>query len=104
MSKIAEFAGQVLDLVSDETEIAKETILSKSRRAEVVDARHVVIKLLHSKDVYPKRIAEIFNLSPRTVHYIITQFDVRLQSNKALRNIFAKITKQLGNNYEVTWK
>lgn len=104
MSKIVEFADRVLNLVTTETEIPKELILSKSRTAEVVDARHLAIKLLHTKDIYPKRIAEVFGMSPRTVHYIITQFDTRIQANKSLRNNFAKIAKQLGNNNEITWK
>lgn len=98
MSKIAEFANHVLDLVSVETEIAKELILSKSRAAEVVDARHLAIMLLHSKDVYPKRIAEIFNMSPRSIRHIITTFDSRIQTNKPLRYNLAKIRKQLGDN------
>lgn len=104
MTKIAEFAGRVIDLVSRETEIPRELILSKSRVAEVVDARHLAIMLLHSKDVYPNRIAEVFGLSARSVHYIITSFDARIRANNPLRNNFAKIAKQLGNNFEVTWK
>lgn len=104
MPKLAELTDRIMALVSEEMEMPKEIILSKSRTAEAVDARHLAIKLLHTKDIYPKRIAEIFNMSPRTVHYIITQFDARLQVNKSLRNNFAKIAKQLGNNNEITWK
>ena len=48
MSKIAEFTDRVITLVSEETDIPREAILSKSRTAEVVDARHLAIKLLHS--------------------------------------------------------
>lgn len=104
MPKIAEFADNVLELVADELEVPKEEILSKSRAAEVVDARHLAIMLLHSKDIYPKRIAGIFGLSARSIHYIITSFDARVRANKAPLNNFAKIAKQLGDNYEVTWK
>lgn len=104
MSKIAEFTDRVITLVSEETDIPREAILSKSRTAEVVDARHLAIKLLHSKDVYPKRIAEFFGITPRSVHYIITTFDTRLQANKSLRSIYAKIAKQLGDNSEIAMK
>lgn len=41
MPKIYQFADIVLDAVSEELEIAKESILSKSRHAEIVDARHM---------------------------------------------------------------
>lgn len=104
MPKLLELASSVIDLVANELEVSKEQILSKSRITEVVDARHLVIRLLHSKDIYPSRIASIFGLSPRCIHYIITTFDARLQTNKSLRNNYAKIAKQLGNNIETTMK
>lgn len=104
MPKIAEFANIVIDLVSDELEVPKELILSKCRTAEVVDARHMAAMLLHSYNIYPSRIAPIFNLSPRSIHYAITSFDARIQTNKSLRNGYAKIAKQLADNYEATMK
>ena len=104
MPRILEYASSVIDLVADELEVSRELILSKSRTAEVVDARHLAIRLLHCKDIYPSRIASIFGLSQRSIHYIITTFDARLQANKSLRNIHAKIAKQLGNNSETTMK
>lgn len=104
MPRILEYASFVIDLVADELEVSRELIFSKSRTAEAVDARHLAIRLLHSKDIYPSHIASVFGLSPRSIHYIITTFDARLQANKSLRNIHAKITKQLGNNSETTMK
>lgn len=104
MPRILEYASSVIDLVANELEISRELILSKSRTTEAVDARHLAIRLLHGKDIYPSRIAAIFNLSPRSIHYIITTFDARLQANKSLRNNYAKIAKQLGNNSEITMK
>lgn len=98
MPKIAELAGHVIELVAHETEIPEEAILSKSRTAEVVDARHLAIKLLHQKDIYTKRIAEIFGMSPRSVRHIITTFDARIQTNRSLGYNLAKIRKQLGDN------
>lgn len=96
MPKIAELADRLLDFIADETEIPKELILSKSRAAEVVDARHLAIKLLHSKDIYPSRIAAIFGMSPRSVRHAVTAFDSRIQANKALGYNLAKIRRQLG--------
>lgn len=104
MPKIAELASTVLDLVAGELEVSRDSILSKSRHAEIVDARHMAAKLLHANNVYPARIAEIFHLSPRNIHYVITSFDARIQTNRKLRNIYAKLAKQLGNNFEVTEK
>ena len=104
MPKIAELADHVLDLVAEELDVTKESILSKSRKAEIVDARHMAAKLLHVHNVYPSRIAEIFGVSPRSVHYVITSFDARIQTNRALRNSYAKLAKRLGENCEVTAK
>lgn len=104
MPKIAELAGHVLDLVAEELDVTKESILTKSRKAEIVDARHMAAKLLHIHNVYPSRIADIFGVSARTVQYVITSFDARIQTNRALRNSYAKLTKRLGENCETTTK
>lgn len=104
MPKIAELADNVLDLVAEELEVTKEQILSKSRKAEVVDARHMVAKLLHFCNIYPSRIAAYFGLSPRSIQYVITSFDARIQTNRALRNSYAKLAKLLGENHETTAK
>lgn len=106
MPKIAEFADHVLDLVAEEPDVPKESIMSKSRNAEVVDARHLSAMLLHKSSVYPSRIASIFGVSPRSIQYVITSFDARIQTNRALRNSYAKLAKTLcencENNCEVT--
>lgn len=104
MPKIAELADHVLDLVAEELDVTKESILSKSRKAEIVDARHMAAKLLHVHNVYPSRIAEIFGVSPRSVHYVITSFDARIQTNRTLRNSYAKLAKALCENCETTAK
>lgn len=104
MPKIAELADHVLDLVAEELDVAKDSILSKSRKAEIVDARHMVAKLLHIRNIYPSRIAEFFDVSPRSIHYVITSFDARIQTNRLLRNSFAKLAKKLGENCETTAK
>lgn len=104
MPKIAEFADYVLELVAEELDVPKESIMSKSRNAEVVDARHTAVKLLHCNNIYPSKIAAMFDVSPRTIHYVITSFDARIQTNKSPRNSFAKLAKKLGENCETTAK
>lgn len=104
MPKIAELAEYVLELVAEELDVPKNSILSKSRKAEIVDARHMAAKLLHVCNVYPSRIADIFGVSPRSIHYVITSFDARIQTNRALRNSYAKLAKTLCENCEVIAK
>lgn len=104
MPKIAELAEYVLELVAEELDVPKNSILSKSRKAEIVDARHVAAKLLHACNVYPSRIAQIFDVSPRSIHYVITSFDARIQTNRMLRNSYAKLAKTLCENCETIAK
>lgn len=102
MPKIAELADYIIGLVAEELDVPKESILSKSRKAEIVDARHTAAKLLHACNVYPSRIAEIFGVSARTVQYVITSFDARIQTNRSLRSSYAKLAKAVCKNCEVT--
>lgn len=95
MPKIAELANHIIGIVAEELDIPKEAILSKSRTAEVVDARHLAIKLLHSKDIYPSRIASIFNLSTRCINYAITNFEHRVSQNNVFRSNYETIKKKL---------
>lgn len=104
MPKIAELTNHILGIVAEELDVPQDSILSKSRKAEIVDARHMVAKLLHIRNIYPSRIAEIFGVPPRTVQYVITSFDARIQTNRALRNSYAKLAKRLGENCETTAK
>lgn len=104
MPKIARLADHILEIVSEELDVPKESILTKSRKAEIVDARHMAAKLLHVRNVYPSRIAEIFGVSARTVQYVITSFDTRIQTNRALRNSYAKLAKTLCEKCETTAK
>lgn len=91
MPRILEYASSVIDLVADELEVSRELILSKSRTAEVVDARHLAIKLLHSKDIYPSRIAAIFRMSPRSVRHVITAFAAYWDANIYFHYLFCLI-------------
>lgn len=104
MPKIAELADYIIGIVADELDVTKESILSKTRNAEIVDARYMAVKLLHCHNVYPSRIAALFNLSSRNIHYAITSFDARIQTNRSLRNSYAKLTKALCEKCEITMK
>lgn len=104
MPKIAELADYILEIVADELDVPKDSILSKSRKAEIVDARHMAAMLLHKSNVYPARIASIFGVSQRTVQYAITSFGARIQTNRTLRNSYAKLAKALCENCETTAK
>lgn len=104
MPKPAELAGIILRNVAEELDVTKEQILSKSRKAEVVDARHITVNLLRFNGIYPSRIAAMLGLSPRSIQYAITSFDARIQTNRMLRNSYAKLAKTLCDNCETIAK
>lgn len=104
MSKAFDFAEHVVDTVARETDTTREAIMSSARNSEVVDARHMVIKILHSRGLYPSRIARIMGLSVRAVHYAITSFHSRTRGNRSLLMTYERIAKQLGNKLETDWK
>ena len=53
--------------VATVTCVAESTILSRSRREEVSDARHILIHLLRERGFNPREIAERLNISVKAV-------------------------------------
>lgn len=98
MSKIVELAHFVIIAIERETDITKSQILSNAKQAEIVDARHLAIKILSLSGIYPDRIAGVFGITRRNVHYVLSTFDDRLRFNHQLRNNYEIIKKQLGLN------
>lgn len=72
--------NEILKAVSEETEVPADCILSKSSRADVVDARWIVAILLYKLGIYPIHIAEFLRITPRYVQYIIYRFEERISS------------------------
>lgn len=58
---------KVLDLVADETELSSDLIISKSRLAEVVEARQLVVWFCFKAGLYPRTIAELLGISRQAV-------------------------------------
>lgn len=59
--------NEVLRLVAEETEISAEMIVSKSRLAEVVDARQMVVWFCFKAGLRPQTIAEKLGISRQAV-------------------------------------
>ena len=55
MGKIEDF-GKVIKVVTELTEVSEDAILGRSREAEVVDARWMVICLMKEKAINPSRL------------------------------------------------
>lgn len=93
----SEIFAETINLVSQETEIPAERILSPDKDAETVDARYLLVSLLADRGMYPSQIAVHIHKTKRAVNYMISNFRERMEGGKMLR-----IGKTLGNRWETT--
>lgn len=92
-----ELFAELLSIVSKETEISEDKILSTDKTAEVVDARYILAYLLHGSGIYPSKIADYIGKSKRCVNIVISNFNARLEGGKIMRINYENIKKLLGN-------
>lgn len=97
-----EIFENVLNAVSQTTEIGKKEILSDSRDEEVVDARSILVHLLIEIGFYPGQVATHINKTPAGVRYLQINFTSRMKSSKLLASNFKVIRKQLESNYYIS--
>ena len=94
----SEIFNKTLQIVSEETEISVESMLSKSKEADVVDARYLLVYSLYQQGFYPSQIACKINKTKRAVNYMISHFDNRMESGKMMRIQKENIGKRTGSN------
>ena len=85
-------------MVSQQSDIPIEVIISKSRNADVVDARHLAINLLFGLGLYPQQIAKVVHQSTRTIQCAISAFPVRCKANDNLRRTFYYLRNKFAEN------
>jgi len=91
-----EIFAEILDVVSNETEIPTSVILSPCKNADVVDARHIMVYLLSRYGFYPSSIASFMHITKRAVNAILTKFHDREKNGKILRINLENARKLLG--------
>lgn len=67
----------ILNIVARTAEVSSEDILTKSKVAEVVDARHIFVRLLHEQGWYQARIARNMKINEGAVSRMLSKFDDR---------------------------
>lgn len=85
---------QYLSIVSAESGISEDRILSKSREADVVDARSILFYILHIYSLYPAQIAREAGMSERQVNNIINSFQDRLRQSRFLQNVLLDVKER----------
>ena len=92
----SEYFGRVVKIVTELTEVSEQDVLGKSRRAEVVDARWLLICLLKESGWSTHRIADTIGHPERTVNHALSNIDDRIKySFSDLGNNLAIARKQL---------
>ena len=86
--------NEVLRLVAEETEISAEMIVSKSRLAEVVDARQMVVWFCFKAGLLPRTIAEKLGITRQAVCQKIATIADR-RANKAFEFLFQRVASKL---------
>lgn len=82
--------NEVLHLVAEETEISAEMIVSKSRLAEVVDARQMVVWFCFKAGLHPRTIADKLGISRQAVCQKIATIADR-RANKVFEFLFKRV-------------
>lgn len=94
----SEIFNKILQIVSEETEIPVESILSQNKEADVVDARYLLVYSLYKQGFYPSQIACKINKTKRAVNYMISHFDDRMKNGKIMRIQKENVGKRTGSN------
>lgn len=100
--KKRELFDKILAIVEEETEISREEILSKSKKEEVVDARALLVFVLHSLGFYPIQISLLSGICQRCINPYIANFKDRKDDRRILRLNYENVTKKLREIEEQT--
>ena len=73
-----------LAAVVEETEIESEQILSNNKQEEVVDARSMLIKIMHEQGLYPIQISHLTGIGLRSINKFLLGFSIRCNSRKIM--------------------
>ena len=94
----SEIFNRVLDVVSQQTEVSREQILSRSKSMEVVDARCILFRLLQEQGLYPGQIPTQARKTPAAIRYLLSHFEDRVKSNKMVKIYLQNIRKCIGSS------
>ena len=93
----SEIFAKIINIVSKETEVSVDQILSSDKNMETVDARYLLVSLLFESGMYPSQIAAHIHKTKRAVNYMISNFHERIESGKMMRIYWDTKYKYLWN-------
>lgn len=81
----SEIFSETVRAVCEVTELEERLVLSRSRREDVVDARHLLVEALRRGGLYPSEIARMTGMTGRNVRAILSGFGDRAERSPGLR-------------------
>lgn len=99
----SEIFAETINLVSQETEIPVNRILSSDKDTETVDARYLLVRLLVERGMYPSQIALQIHKTKRAINYMISNFQERMEGGKNVENILGKYKEIVGKQL-ISWQ
>lgn len=91
----SEIYSSLLASVSEETEVPEDLIASASRRAEHVDARYILVKLLSMQGFTPSATASLIGHKQRAITRILEMFEDRLRVSPLMKVNYERIKQAL---------
>lgn len=96
-----DYFERVLAVVAELTELPSEKILNGRKTDEVVDARWIILKILHEQGYHTAKIALLLNMTQRNVTHILNIFQDRLdQYDSLFKATYQKARIMAGSIYE----
>ena len=96
-----EIFAELMSAVSSETEIPPEVIASGDRSAEAVDARYLLVYLLHRRGFYASTIAPFLGHRKRSINHILSDFEHRLSVTPMMQVCLERLKRQQGGAIDV---
>ena len=93
-----DYFDRVLSVVAELSELSVDNILHGRKTDEVVDARWIIVKILHEQGYHTAKIALLLNMTQRNVTHIVTVFQDRLdQYDSLFKSTYQKARVEAGN-------
>ena len=80
----SEIFAKIINIVSKETEVSVDQILSSDKNMGTVDARYLLVFFLFESGMYPSQTAAHIHKTKRAVNYMISNSHERMESGEMM--------------------
>ena len=93
-----DYFDRLVSIVAELSELSVEAIMKGRKTDEVVDARWIIVKILHEQGYHTSKIAMLLKMTQRNVTNIVNLFQDRLdQYDSLFKSTYQKARILAGN-------